>query len=145
MTQPFWQRKTLEEMTQAEWESLCDGCGQCCAIKLEFQPGLFALTCVTCRLLDTETCRCTQYERRKQEVEGCLTMTPEVARSTSWLPYTCAYRRLAKGPDLPEWHPLVSGDPNAVHDAGVSMRGYALSELDVDEDDLDHFIIRWLT
>jgi uncharacterized cysteine cluster protein YcgN (CxxCxxCC family) len=142
---PFWKTKTLEAMTQAEWESLCDGCGRCCLHKLIFEDetpsGQLCHTNVACRLLDTETCRCTRYETRKRYVPDCVTLTPEELKTINWLPPSCAYRRLSEGRGLAWWHPLVSGDPETVHTAGVSVRGRAISERSAGP--LDHHIVDW--
>lgn len=117
--QPFWRRKALADMTRDEWESLCDGCGRCCLIKLEdADTGDIYFTDVTCRLLDQETCRCSAYSRRTTLVPDCVILDPANVHKLSWMPSTCAYRLLAEGKDLPVWHPLVSGDPDSVHDAG---------------------------
>ena len=129
MTEPFWRHKTLEEMTHAEWESLCDGCGQCCLNKLEdADTGEIALTRAACRLLDLGSCRCSDYANRFTHVPDCINMTPESTRNTRWLPETCAYRLIAERRDLYWWHPLVSGDPNTVHEVGVSVRNIAIDE-----------------
>jgi uncharacterized protein len=121
--QPFWRVKTLEALSLDEWESLCDGCGRCCLVKLEDEDTAEVLyTDVGCTLLDEETCRCRDYPNRQAKVSDCVRLTPEAVRSLSWLPQTCAYRLVAEGRDLPWWHPLVSGDPETVHAAGVSVR-----------------------
>jgi uncharacterized cysteine cluster protein YcgN (CxxCxxCC family) len=126
---PFWRRKSLAEMTKEEWESLCDGCAKCCLNKLEdAETGEIIYTDVACRLLDLKSCRCRDYPRRKRLVPDCEILTPEAVRRFKWLPSTCAYRLLAEGKDLYWWHPLVSGDPESVHRAGVSVRGRAVSE-----------------
>jgi hypothetical protein len=126
---PFWKQKTLEEMSEAEWESLCDGCGRCCLLKLEDEDtGEIYRTRLACRLLDLGTCRCSSYADRQSHVPDCVSLTPEKARTLSWLPETCAYRVLANGGDLAWWHPLVSGDPETVHQAGISVRGWVMSE-----------------
>ncbi len=140
--QPFWQRKTLEEMTVAEWESLCDGCGRCCLYKLEDEDsGEIAYTRVACRLLDGHSCRCSDYTHRQHHVPDCLSLTPEYARSFRWLPSTCAYRRLAHGQPLEWWHPLVSGDPETVHKAGISVRGQTISEDEISPDQLEDYLV----
>jgi uncharacterized cysteine cluster protein YcgN (CxxCxxCC family) len=124
MGEPFWKRKSLSEMTDEEWESLCDGCGKCCLAKLEDEDtGEICWTSIGCRLFDGENCRCKDYENRFSLVPDCVRLTPENAGKISWLPKTCAYRLLANGRDLPDWHPLVTGDPDSVHGAGISVKG----------------------
>ncbi len=126
---PFWKQKSLEEMSRPEWESLCDGCGRCCLIKLQdADTDVVSYTDVACKLLDSETCRCTKYVTRSKLVPDCITLTPENLRELSWMPSTCAYRLIAEGEDLYWWHPLVSGDRETVHLAGVSVRNRCISE-----------------
>ncbi|MDB5479284.1 MAG: hypothetical protein JWO83_337 [Caulobacteraceae bacterium] len=128
-TQPFWRTKTLEEMTVGEWESLCDGCGLCCLIRFEDEDsGEITPTWVSCKLFDSGTCRCSNYAERRRHVPDCIKLTPKNIPSLPWMPLSCAYRRLYEGKDLPAWHPLVTGDPESVHAAGVSMRGQTISE-----------------
>ena len=133
---PFW-RKPLEDLTPAEWESLCDGCGRCCLVKLEDEDtGDIHFTDIGCELLEAGTCRCADYPNRASRVPDCVTLTPEAARRLPWLPPTCAYRLRVEGKNLRWWHPLVSGDPETVHAAGVSARGRVSAlehELDIDE------------
>jgi len=138
----FWETKALGRMSAAEWESLCDGCGRCCAIKLEDEDtGRVHYTDVGCRLLDTHTCRCGNYELRAQLVSGCVVLTPkELPKVARWLPRTCAYRLLHEGKPLHDWHPLVSGDPESVHRADISLRGRAVPEYEVPEDELEDHI-----
>jgi uncharacterized cysteine cluster protein YcgN (CxxCxxCC family) len=120
---PFWRVKPLAAMTIPEWESLCDGCGRCCLVKLEDEDtGEVLYTDVGCTLLDSQTCRCRDYANRQAMIPDCVRLTPQVVSALSWLPSTCAYRLLAEGQDLPVWHPLVSGDPGTVHQAGISVR-----------------------
>lgn len=140
--QPFWKVKPLEAMTPAEWESLCDGCAWCCLYKLQDEDsGEVFMTSVACRLLDLKTCRCSQYAQRQSLVETCIRITPELARSLTCLPETCAYRRLAAGQDLPDWHPLLTGDRRSVHRAHASVLGRVISEHGIDLDDLEAYIL----
>lgn len=142
---PFWQRKSLEAMTPAEWESLCDGCGRCCTHKLEDEDtGAVFPTRIACRLLDGHTCRCGDYPNRRQRVPDCLQMTPTIARTAEWLPESCAYRRIAQGRGLAWWHPLVSGSDETVHEAGVSVRDRLTPEQSVDPDALEDYIAEWV-
>jgi uncharacterized protein len=144
MSAPFWKTKPLEEMSQPEWESLCDGCGKCCLAKLEDEDsGEIHWTTVGCRLFDAATCRCQDYTHRLAKVSDCVQLTPENVRTITWLPKTCAYRLVAEGHDLYWWHPLVSGNAETVHEAGVSVRGRVTaseSELSEAEDYFDHLI-----
>ncbi len=126
---PFWRSKPLEDMTPAEWESVCDGCGRCCLNKLEDEDtGDIHLTSLACGLLNIGTCRCSDYENRQARMPDCVSIDAAKARSTRWLPQTCGYRVLAEGRELAWWHPLVSGSPETVHEAGISVRGVARSE-----------------
>ncbi|MCP8899036.1 YcgN family cysteine cluster protein [Gilvimarinus xylanilyticus] len=143
--QVFWQRKRLHEMSRAEWESLCDGCGKCCLHKLEDEDtGEVYYTNVACKLLDTATCRCTDYSHRQQKVPDCLVLTPADVAEFHWLPNTCAYRLLAEGRPLPGWHPLLTGDPESVHHVDISVAHKVYREDDVDPDDLQEHIIYWM-
>ncbi len=126
---PFWETKTLEQMSAQEWESLCDGCGRCCLVRFEDEDtGEIIPTRVACRLLDTQTCACTNYRHRRRYVPDCIKLTPHKIEDLTWMPHSCAYRRLHEGRGLASWHPLCSGDPESVHRAGVSVRGLVLSE-----------------
>lgn len=140
---PFWRNKPLEEMTTAEWESLCDGCGRCCLNKLEDEDtGTIHLTSLACSLLDLGSCGCSDYANRREKMPDCVQITPEKARTLPWLPPTCAYRLVAEGRDLAWWHPLVSGTRDTVHQAGVSVRGWARSEAKVKVESYWKYIIR---
>jgi len=151
---PFWRRKSLGDMTDAEWESLCDGCGRCCLVKLEEDlsdkeldagkdPRVY-FTDVGCRLLDCDTCRCRDYAHRTEKVDDCVRLTAKTVGAIGWLPPTCAYRLLDEGRDLYWWHPLVSGDPDSVHVAGISVRSRVhASEDDVPEKELEDHIVDW--
>ncbi|WP_226663130.1 YcgN family cysteine cluster protein [Microbulbifer aggregans] len=142
---PFWQRKKLDEMTESEWESLCDGCGRCCLHRLEDEDtGEVYTTCVSCRLLDTHSCRCTNYPQRKKQVPDCIQLQPADVANFTWLPVTCAYRTLAEGRPLADWHPLISGDPNSVHEAGISVQDKVVSEENVDPEDYEDHIVVWV-
>ncbi len=138
----FW-TLPLRQLTPPEWEALCDGCGKCCLNKLEdADTGEVAFTRISCRLLDGETCRCMDYANRKSIVPECVVLTRGNLDSIAyWMPETCAYRLRHQGLPLPDWHPLVTGDPQSVHDAGQSVRGWTVSELSVHEDDWEDHII----
>jgi len=139
---PFWKSKALTEMTREEWESLCDGCARCCLAKLEDEDtGEIVYTNVACRLLDHETCHCTKYAERSRFVPDCVALTPRNVSLLRWMPSTCAYRLLAEGKDLPAWHPLVSGNPDSVHWAGISVRGRIISERRAI--DLEDYVVTW--
>ena len=142
-TAPFWQTKSLAEMDDAEWESLCDGCGQCCLHKLEdSDTGAIAVTNVACAFLDIGSCRCSDYPNRSVNVPDCVTLSVANVTSLHWMPQTCAYRLIAEGKGLKDWHPLITGDPDSVHRAGISVRDTALSELSVG--DLEDHVTGWL-
>jgi uncharacterized cysteine cluster protein YcgN (CxxCxxCC family) len=139
----FWERYPLKKLSPKEWEALCDGCGKCCLNKLEdADTGEVELTRVACRLLDGQTCRCTQYPIRKQFVPECIVLTPKnISSHAYWMPQTCAYRLLYEGRPLHPWHPLISGRAESVHEAGVSVQGWSVPEFEVDEDDWEDHII----
>ncbi|MDM7857199.1 YcgN family cysteine cluster protein [Thiopseudomonas acetoxidans] len=142
IVKPFWQYKTLAQMTSEEWDSLCDGCGLCCLQKLEDQDdGSLYYTRIACKLLDLGTARCSDYSNRQNIVPECIALTPDNLAALTWLPKTCAYRLLHEKKPLPAWHHLVCGDVNAVHAAGISQLDNMLSELDVAEEDWEKNLI----
>lgn len=138
----FWEKVPLTKMNKSEWEALCDGCGKCCLNKLEdAETGEVAFTRIACRLLDDDTCRCVHYDIRHQFVPDCVTLTPEnIGTNAYWMPTTCAYRLLAEGKPLPGWHYLVCGDREAVHAAGISVKGITQSEFDIAEEDWEDYL-----
>lgn len=139
----FWEKYPFDKLKAEEWEALCDGCGKCCLNKLEDEDsGVVVFTRVACRLLDDESCRCSQYEIRRQFVPECIVLTPKTLPDVSYfMPYSCAYRRLHEGRGLAHWHPLVSGDPESVHKAGISMKGQTVPEFEVPEEEWEHYLI----
>lgn len=144
MNQYFWENKPLAELSRQEWESLCDGCAKCCLHKLEDDnTGEIFYTKVACRLLD-DNCQCTRYLERNELVPMCVWLKPEDIEAFHWLPSTCAYRLVAEGKPLPEWHPLMSEDENSVHEVGVSIKGRALSEEYVHPDGMEEHIVHWV-
>jgi len=142
LRQPFWKTKSLHQLTQEEWELLCDGCGRCCLHKLEDEDtGEICYTNVACRLLNIEECRCSDYENRSEIVPECIQLTVDLISQYRWLPDTCAYRRLAEGRALPSFHFLVSGNPEAVHESGASVQYKAISENNIDSSDLEPYVM----
>ena len=139
----FWESYPLSKLTPSEWEALCDGCGKCCLNKLEFEDtGEVAYTNIACRLFDGESCRCGDYAYRKQHVPECVVLTPKrLAKVAYWLPASCAYKRLHEGRGLPDWHPLMTGDPDSTHSSGHSVIGQTLSELTVPEEEWEEHLI----
>jgi len=138
---PFWEVKTLEQMNESEWESLCDGCGLCCLVRFEDEDtGEILPTRVHCKLYDPNACRCSDYDNRKASVPDCVKLTPQSIENLLWMPRSCAYRRLYEGKGLMDWHYLVCGDPQAVHRAGVSVKGQTICESSLNdiEDALDY-------
>lgn len=142
---PAWVNKPLGRLSKHEWERLCDGCGRCCLHKLaDSETGDIYYTSLACQLLDTELCQCTEYSCRRQYVPECLTLTVEDIPNLPWLPLTCAYRLRYENKPLPDWHPLISGCEESVHEAGISVRDYALSETRVPEAEWPEYVIEWL-
>ena len=137
MVDQFWKHKTLQQMNPAEWDALCDGCALCCINKIEdVDDGELYYTNTACELLDIETCRCSDYQNRASKVSHCLQLTAVNVHTFEWLPNSCAYKRLARGQDLPYWHPLISGSADTVHQAGISLLGQL-----VPDDSHEHFNI----
>lgn len=140
MTPRFWETKRLDQMTREEWEAVCDGCGKCCLMKLEDEDtGEVHPTNIACKLLDRDTCRCSDYRRRRAFIPDCVRLTPRLLDTIGWLPGSCAYRLLHEGKPLPEWHYLVCGDREAVHRAGQSVRGWTVSEAEAG--DPEHHLV----
>lgn len=139
---PFWERKTLSQMSEAEWESLCDGCGRCCLQKLRCEDDDSVMyTRVACQLLDPQTCRCRDYENRQEKVAECISLNADNTEALQWLPKSCAYVRIHNGEGLADWHPLVSGDAQSVHRAGISMSGQVVSETWIHPDEIETLVI----
>jgi hypothetical protein len=146
MTAPFWKTKSLREMSEAEWESLCDGCGKCCLMKFEYEDDPeVVFTRLACRLFDDQSCRCKDYENRKAVVPDCVKLTPDVVETVNWLPSTCAYRLVHEGKDLFEWHHLICGDKRRIHREAMSVRGLTVPENTVAEDDQEDYLFDWDT
>ena len=143
--QSWWQTKSLAEMSEPEWESLCDGCGKCCLVKLQdYDNDDIYFTNVTCELLDTESCQCSDYAGRHAIVTDCIKLDRNNINEISWLPQSCSYRLLDAGLPLPEWHHLRSGDRQTLHSYGASLRGKVISERFVHDDDIEDHIIKWM-
>lgn len=141
---PFWKTKTLEEMTDEEWESLCDGCGKCCLFRIvDEDTGELFTTNVICKLFDEKKCRCTSYQNRTDLVPTCLKLDASLVKELDWMPFTCAYRLLSEGKDLPWWHPLVCEDPQLIHTVGISVRGKVEFENEINMDDLEDHVVDW--
>ena len=140
---PFWKTKTLTEMTQAEWESLCDGCGKCCLIKLEdAETKELFYTDVACHMLNAKTCQCKDYAKRREVVDDCLQLEVDDVEEFKWLPKSCSYRLLHEGKNLPKWHHLISGDRNMVHKKKKSVKNRVVSETEVME--VAEHIVYWV-
>ncbi|PCJ39946.1 MAG: hypothetical protein COA71_12270 [SAR86 cluster bacterium] len=141
----FWQSKPLEQMSQKEWELICDGCGKCCLHKLEDEDSQeIAYTRVICRYFDESSCRCQVYSTRKTLVPACVILTPNNLKDLPWMPSTCAYRLLYEGKNLPAWHPLLSGSREAIEESGNTVSGKVISEEFVHEDGYDEHLVRWV-
>lgn len=143
MRENFWKKYPLDELPRDEWEALCDGCGKCCLLKLEDEIAEeYVFTRVVCKLFNADTCQCGNYPMRKQIVPDCVILNPDnIGNIVEWMPKTCAYRLLHEGKPLPKWHPLESGDLNSVHRAEQSVMGWTISETEVEDDDLESYLI----
>ncbi len=141
---PFWKAKPLNQLTPQEWESLCDGCGKCCVLKLEdVDTKAIYYTDVACKMLDCQTGRCRDYPQRQKHVPDCILLTPETIEQFSWMPKTCAYRLVYEGQNLPDWHPLISGNANSVMQAGHSVAGQVFPESSVEGEDMVDHVRDW--
>ncbi len=144
VSNPYWKTKDMADMTAEEWENLCDGCGKCCCIRLEDEEtNAVYITDVSCKLLDGQTCRCTDYVDRKKTVPDCVTLTPDNISSLQWMPQTCAYRLVAEGKALPDYHHLVSGSKETIHERGMSVMNAVTSEILVSEAEQARRIVIW--
>jgi len=140
----FWKHRKLVDLSLEEWEALCDGCGICCLFKVEnADNGEVELTNIACRFLDLECVRCQLYEDRKSAMPTCIKLTPSKVESLHWLPDTCAYRLVMHGQPLPDWHPLESGNPNSVHEAGISVKGKVIRESEANLDRIEDYIVSY--
>ena len=141
---PFWKAKSMAEMSQKEWESLCDGCGKCCCIRFEDEDTEdIYITDVVCKLFDSQSCQCTDYTNRSKLVPDCVTLTPDNVDQLKWMPQTCAYRLISEGKNLPEYHHLVSGSRQTIHKAGMSVQNAVISETEIDEEALTQRLVIW--
>ncbi len=138
----FWETKKLHELNETEWESLCDGCAKCCVHKLQDEAtDEVHYTCVACRMLDVNTCRCTDYSNRHNTVPDCAVLSADHPEHFGWMPETCAYRLIHEGKPLPDWHPLISGTPDSVHEHGASARKKLIPEFLADEENLEKYVV----
>lgn len=142
---PFWRTKSLAQLSDAEWESLCDGCGRCCLVKLEDEDtGRILATDVACRLFDADRCTCHDYPNRTARVPDCLQLTPQLVAELKWLPPSCSYRLVHEGKDLPEWHHLKTGSRATIHEVGASVRGrISVQEDEVADNEWPDRIVTW--
>jgi len=144
MSNLFWKKKTLSQMSEQEWESLCDGCGKCCLNKLEdWETGEIYWTDIGCELLNCETCQCSDYENRFHKVPDCIGLTPKHIQTLGWLPPTCAYRLVFEGQDLYWWHHLLSGSRQTVHEAGMSVKGRVQPDEGFSPEEYENHLVEW--
>ena len=140
----FWKRRKLTDLSLEEWEALCDGCGNCCLYKVEdIDTGEVGLTNVVCRFLDLDNIQCQLYDDRHSAMPSCIKLTPSKVESLKWLPETCAYVLIMRGQPLPDWHPLESGSPNSVHEAGISVKGKVIRETEANLDRIEDYIVSY--
>ena len=158
MNVPYWQSKSLAEMTDSEWEAICDGCAKCCLHKFIDDETVeqatptqhmqdseqIHYTNIACGLLNTKTCSCTQYAKRTVLVPECVKLTKDNLQDIFFMPPSCSYRRLHEGRGLPSWHPLLNkGKKTAMHLAGMSVRGKTIADHDVDLSQFEDYIVLW--
>ncbi len=143
MRKEFWTRYPLTELPHDEWEALCDGCGKCCLLKLEDEElNEYVFSRIVCKLFDADKCQCGDYLNRKKHVPDCVILTPEnIAEIADWMPATCAYKLLHQGKPLPDWHPLLTGDKDSVHKAGQSVKGWTVPEYEVEDHEIETYLI----
>lgn len=143
--QPYWETKTLAQMDDLEWESICDGCGKCCLQKLQDEEtDEIYYTDLACHQLNIKTCQCKVYSQRFKHVESCVDLTPKHLDEFKWLPDTCSYRVHHETGKLPDWHPLLVGDHSKMLNQGLTVKNYAVNEHRVPEEDWDTHVIRWV-
>ena len=141
----FWEEKTLSQLSQTEWESLCDGCGKCCLNKIEYEgESKIFFTNVSCKLFNIETCRCSDYKNRLNKVKDCIKLSIDNLNYLDELPDTCAYRLIANGEKLKDWHHLISGSKETIHETKNSVRKKVINEKYIKESELDNYIIKWI-
>ena len=138
----FWRHKKLTELSPEEWEAICDGCGICCLYKVEYEDtSEVELTNIVCRFLDLDCIRCQLYDDRHSAMPTCIKLTPSEVATIKWLPETCAYLLIMRGQPLPDWHPLESGNPQSIHDRGISVKGKVIRETEADLDRIEDYVI----
>jgi len=138
----FWETKSLNQMTKVEWESLCDGCGKCCLHKLEdIDTGEISVSNVSCGFLDQTSCKCKDYKNRNENVPDCIQLDLKNLKKLDWLPYTCAYRFIDEGESLHDWHHLISGSSETIHERGMSVRDCSVNESSLKN--VEEYILEW--
>ena len=143
-SEPYWKTKNMAEFSRQEWENLCDGCGKCCCIRLEDEETqAIYITDVACKLFDSGACQCSDYPNRSKNVPDCVTLTPNNVDQLHWMPETCAYKLVANGKELPDYHHLVSGSRETIHEVGMSVQNAVQSETDIDDEDIPSHIVIW--